>query len=161
MRVDEVSVKKFGLHMTFAPRFGWLKKAFDGVSKNPEIFGHDDAPKQLGVGKNMVDAIAFWATAFHIISPMSGKGKGGIKRYETTPLGRFIFDESKGVDQYLEDTNTLWLLHWNSLQPGCQLPVWWLSFNSFHAVEFASEHLQTFVWNKPLQAIGISLMPIQ
>ncbi len=145
MRVDEVSVKKFGLHMTFAPRFGWLKKAFDGVSNNPEIFGHDDAPKQLGVGKNMVDAIAFWATAFHIISPLSGKGKGGIKRYETTPLGRFIFDESTGVDQYLEDTNTLWLLHWNSLQPGCQLPVWWLSFNSFHAVEFASEHLQTFV----------------
>ena len=145
MRVDEISVKKFGQHMTFAPRFGWLKKAFDGVSKNPEIFGHDDAPKQLGVGKNMVDAIAFWATAFHVISPLSGKGKGGIKRYETTPLGRFIFDESKGVDQYLEDTNTLWLLHWNSLQPGCQLPVWWLSFNSFHAVEFASEHLQTFV----------------
>ena len=68
MRVDEVSVKKFGQHMTFAPRFGWLKKAFDGVSKNPEIFGHDDAPKQLGVGKNMVDAIAFWATACPNIS---------------------------------------------------------------------------------------------
>ena len=145
MRVDHVCVKKFGAHQTFSPRFGWLKKAFDGVMQDPEIFGNEDAPKHLGVGKNMVDAIAFWATAFHVIASQDIKGKGGIRRYETTPLGRFIFNNDKGVDQYLEDPNTLWLLHWNSLQPGCQLPVWWLSFNSFHAVEFASEHLQTFI----------------
>ncbi len=163
MRVDHVCVKKFGAHQTFSPRFGWLKKAFDGVNKNPQIFSDDDAPRHLGVGKNMVDAIAFWATAFHIISPLSEKTKSGAKLYEVTPLGRFIFDANRGVDQYLEDPNTLWLLHWNSLQSGCQLPVWWLSFNSFHAVEFVSEALQIFVleqttasnWNftnlKPIQ----------
>jgi len=163
MRVDHVCVKKFGAHQTFSPRFGWLKKAFDGVTKNPHIFSDDDAPKFLGVGKNMVDAIAFWATAFHIISPLNEKTKTGAKLYEVTPFGRFVFDADRGVDQYLEDPNTLWLLHWNSLQVGCQLPVWWLSFNSFPAVEFTSEALQIFIleqttasnWNfnnlKPIQ----------
>lgn len=163
MRVDHVCVKKFGAHQTFSPRFGWLKKAFDGVSENSQIFSDDDAPRHLGVGKNMVDSIAFWATAFRIISPLNEKAKSGARLYEATPFGRFIFDIEKGVDQYLEDPNTLWLLHWNSLQLGCQLPVWWLSFNSFHAVEFSSEALQIFVveqttasnWNftnlKPIQ----------
>ena len=163
MRVDHVCVKKFGAHQTFSPRFGWLKKAFDGVSKNPQIFSDNDAPRHLGVGKNMVDSIAFWATAFRIISPLNEKAKSGARLYESTPFGRFIFDIEKGVDQYLEDPSTLWLLHWNSLQLGCQLPVWWLSFNSFHAVEFSSEALQIFVveqttasnWNftnlKPIQ----------
>lgn len=163
MRVDHVCVKKFGAHQTFSPRFGWLKKAFDGVTKNPQIFSDNDAPRHLGVGKNMVDSIAFWATAFRIISPLNEKAKSGARLYEATPFGRFIFDIEKGVDQYLEDPSTLWLLHWNSLQLGCQLPVWWLSFNSFHAVEFSSEALQIFVveqttasnWNftnsKPIQ----------
>ena len=163
MRVDNVCVKRFGAHQTFSPRFGWLKKAFDGVNKNPQIFSDNDAPRHLGVGKNMVDSIAFWATAFRIISPLNEKAKSGARLYEATPFGRFIFDIEKGVDQYLEDPSTLWLLHWNSLQPGCQLPVWWLSFNSFHAVEFSSEALQIFVveqttasnWNftnlKPIQ----------
>ena len=163
MRVDHVCVKKFGAHQTFSPRFGWLKKAFDGVSKNPQIFSDDDAPRHLRVGKNMVDSIAFWATAFRVISPLSEKAKSGARLYEATPFGRFIFDSERGVDNYLEDPNTLWLLHWNSLQVGCQLPVWWLSFNSFPAVEFSSEALQIFVleqttasdWNfnnlKPIQ----------
>ena len=163
MRVDLVCVKKFGAHQTFSPRFGWLKKAFDGVIKNPQIFSDGDAPRHLGVGKNMVDSIAFWATAFRIISPLSEKAKSGARLYEATPFGRFIFDSERGVDNYLEDPNTLWLLHWNSLQVVCQLPVWWLSFNSFHAVEFSSEALQIFVveqttasnWNftnlKPIQ----------
>ena len=163
MRVDLVCVKKFGAHQTFSPRFGWLKKAFDGVIENPQIFSDGDAPRHLGVGKNMVDSIAFWATAFRIISPLSEKAKSGARLYEATPFGRFIFDSERGVDNYLEDPNTLWLLHWNSLQVGCQLPVWWLSFNSFPAVEFSSEALQIFVleqttasdWNfnnlKPIQ----------
>ena len=145
MRVDHVCIKKFGAHQTFSPRFGWLKKAFDGVTENPQIFSDDDAPRHLGVGKNMVDAIAFWATAFRVITPLNEKAKSGAKLYDVTPFGRFIFDRERGVDQFLEDPNTLWLLHWNALQVGCQLPVWWLSFNSFHAVEFSSEALQIFV----------------
>ena len=37
----------------------------------------------------------------------------------------------------MEDPGTLWLLHWLPLAPKPQLPVWWLAFNEFNAVEFA------------------------
>jgi hypothetical protein len=49
----------FARHETFHPRFGWLKKGFDLVKKDPNIFQKDDAPVQLGVGKNMVRSIRF------------------------------------------------------------------------------------------------------
>ena len=67
MKVHEVCKPGFGLHQTFPPRFGWLKKAYDGVQENPAIFSDQDATVELGVGKNMVEAIAFWAVAFQIL----------------------------------------------------------------------------------------------
>ena len=55
---------------------------------------------------------------------------------------------------YMEDPGTLWLL----LTPKSQLPVWWLAFNEFNAVEFAEADLEAAVstvleaaseWAKP------------
>ena len=43
----------FARHETFHPRFGWLKKGFDAAVEEPEVFLREDAPVQLGVGKNI------------------------------------------------------------------------------------------------------------
>jgi len=145
MRLEDATFKKFGLHQTFAPRFGWLKKAYDGVIADPEIFSKDEAMMVLGVGKNMVDAIAFWASAFRVISPLAKSGRGGVRVFRVTPFGRYLFDSEIGVDPYLENSNSLWLLHWNSLQTGSQLPVWWMSFNLFNSVEFSESQLVLFL----------------
>jgi hypothetical protein len=144
VRVDEAALKKFGLHMTFAPRFGWFKKAYDGVNSDPMLFSNEDAPKILGVGKNMVDAIQFWAQAFRIIEPSKGGKRTSQTGFVVTPFGRFIFDSENGVDPYLENPNSVYLLHWNALQAVSLLPVWWISFNQFPAIEFESEQLVTF-----------------
>ena len=144
MRVDEAALKKFGLHMTFAPRFGWFKKAYDGVNTDPMLFSDEDAPKILGVGKNMVDAIQFWAQAFRIIEPSAGGKRTSQTGFVVTPFGRYIFDSDNGVDPYLENPNSVYLLHWNALQAVSLLPVWWISFNQFPAIEFESEQLVTF-----------------
>ena len=55
----------------------------------------------------------------------------------------------------MEDPGTLWVL----LAPKkCRLPVWWLAFNAFNAVEFAEADLHTAIftlldgapeWHKP------------
>mgnify|MGYP005841106959 CR=1 FL=1 len=33
----------FARHETFCPRYGWLKKGFDGVTGDPGVFDRDDA----------------------------------------------------------------------------------------------------------------------
>ena len=63
-----------------------------------------------------------------------------------------------GWDPYLEDPASVWVLHWLMLAPPCLLPVWWLAFNEFHAIEIAEEELERVIstqlkfasdWQKP------------
>ena len=42
----------------------------------------------------------------------------------------------------MEDPGTLWLLHWLLLASPSRLPIWWLAFNEFHAVEFDDDDLR-------------------
>jgi hypothetical protein len=60
----------------------------------------------LGVGKNMVRAIRFWAHTMGISVPRKAGG------YEVTPFGQAVFGR-RGYDPFLEDSRTLWLIHWN------------------------------------------------
>ncbi len=61
---------------------------------------------RLGVGKNMVRSIRFWVEVMGVAEPTAGRS------FELTPFGRAVLAED-GFDPYLEDTRTLWLLHWN------------------------------------------------
>lgn len=69
----------FAGHQTFHPRFGWIKKAFDGVQQDQHIFNREDSTVLLGVGKNMVEAIKFWGLAFKVIEKVSHLGKKRIR----------------------------------------------------------------------------------
>ena len=108
---------------------------------------------QIGVGKNVVRAIRFWGLAAKLIT----EDPQHLGRRETscvpTRRGRALFGEGRW-DPYMEDPGTLWLL----LAPKSQLPVWWLAFNEFNAVEFAAADLEAAVstlldaaseWAKP------------
>jgi len=53
----------FGRHETFSLRYSWLTKGFQAFTKNPAIFSSDEATIDLGVGKNMVNAIKYWLRA--------------------------------------------------------------------------------------------------
>lgn len=92
----------FSGHETFVCKNLWLKKGYDFV-KSGHSFNDDDAVVILGVGKNMVNSIKYWLRAFGLIN----------QNNEPTPFADFIFDTDTGCDPYIEDTQTLWLLHWN------------------------------------------------
>jgi hypothetical protein len=99
---------KFSGHETFPCRYAWLPKAAQAVSEDPSILTfarEDDAMVKLGVGKNMVRSIRFWAEAVGIIA-------GNTAGHELTDFGRDLLLEGKGLDPYLEDIQTLWLIHW-------------------------------------------------
>ncbi len=140
MRLSDAAVRSFARHETFHPRFGWFRKAYAVAAQDPGVFKRPDAPVVLGVGKNMVRAIRFWGFAAKIIAKDPRSPNRRAPTFVPTRRGRALFGEG-GWDPYMEDPGTLWLLHWLLLAPPSQLPVFWLAFNEFGAVEFAESDL--------------------
>src|SRR4030095_8889769 len=105
-RKDQPMNYRYSGHETFPCRYTWLPKAVQNLRRNNNLFrDEDEAMVRLGVGKNMVRAIRFWADATGVTSD------GGKGTYEVTPIGAKLLGKS-GYDRFLEDVKTLWLLHW-------------------------------------------------
>jgi uncharacterized protein DUF4007 len=123
---------KFSGHETFPCRYAWLPKAIQAVSADATILmpaREDDAMVELGVGKNMVRSIRFWAEAADIIC-------SNEKGYEPTEFGQELLSEDKGLDPYLEDIQTLWLLHWKlTTNQTAMIFAWDYLLNQFHEPE--------------------------
>lgn len=133
---------QFSGHETFPLRYGWLKKAFDEVlktedwEKNNSVFSGDDAIARFGVGKNMVTSMRHWAMATGVIEDAGAKG-----RTKTSRLGRHIFGHD-GLDPYMENPATAWLLHWQlSGRPGNKKTTWFWTFNHYPGITFDRETL--------------------
>lgn len=133
----------FGRHETFALRYSWLTKGFQAFENNNAIFLSDESTIELGVGKNMVNAIKYWLRA---TTMLEDSAEGLV----VTPIGKAIFSEG-GWDPYLEDEATIWLMHWLLATNFELASAWYWFFNCFHKSEFtneeASEALADFVRN--------------
>lgn len=95
---------KFSGHDTFHCRQQWLLKGIELVD-NKELSGFQDLEESilnLGVGKNMVQAIQYWLRAFGLLNDEK----------KSTKIAQLIFSEEGGYDRYLEDEGTLWLLQY-------------------------------------------------
>lgn len=92
---------RFSGHDTFIVRSYWPKKGYDFI-KNGGKFSSEDAVIELGVGKNMVTSIQFWMKALGLLED---------DNLTLTDFAKFILDDS-GVDPFLEDVGSIWLLHY-------------------------------------------------
>lgn len=157
MSLDQSAIPTFANHQTFHPRFGWIKKGYDAAVTDPGVFSRADAPVLLGVGKNMVEAIRFWATATRVVARVPNPDRPRMSIAVPTQLGKALLDDDTGLDPYLEDPSTLWVLHWQAVSATTLLPVWWSAFNDFTALEFTEDELLRFcvdevgstIWSQP------------
>ena len=102
-----------------------------GLQGNPKLFSNDEsAMVSLGVGKNMVRSIRFWAQVTGMAEPMP-RNAG----YQPTSIGRLVLGDG-GLDPFLEDIRTLWLIHWN-LSTDIENPLlaWDYLLNRWHETD--------------------------
>lgn len=101
------AAERYSGHESFACRYGWLIKIYRLVLENPQQFQNlDDIMLALGLGKNMAKSLRFWAGAFDLVADTSAR------TISCTPFADWLLDPEAGVDSYLEDPRSLWLLHW-------------------------------------------------
>jgi len=122
-------------HETFHCKNLWLKKGYDFVANHGQFT--DEACIELGVGRNMVNSIRFWLKAFYIIDD---------SKEETTRIADFIFESNHGVDKYIEDETTLWLLHYLLISTNYS-SIYSIIFNDFRKVkpEFDKSNFSTHI----------------
>ena len=123
---------RFSGHETFPCRYTWLPKAVTHIQEDPHLFSDEDrAMDTLGVGKNMVRAIRFWAEVAGVAHPNQKDG------WSVTEFGQNLFGH-EGYDLYLEDIRTLWLIHWKiSSRVRDPLFAWHFLLNRWHRSEFS------------------------
>lgn len=134
---------RFTGHDTFPLRHGWLFKAADLI-KNKELLSASDNDQAartigiLGVGKNMVNAIKYWAEASKIVDTRI-VNRSSVQ--EVTALGSYLFDSVTGKDPYLEDVGTLWLLHFLLCFDDEQLTAYRYFYNYSNSIYFEKTKL--------------------
>lgn len=124
---------RFSGHQTFPLRIAWLPKAVVEINKGKDpLTNIDEGIISLGLGKNMVESLRCWIEAFQVAS----RAEHG---WAFTPIGELIFSPSGGLDPYLEDHSTSWLLHWlictNTNAP---FFAWECLFNRWPSPEFSA-----------------------
>ncbi len=105
--LDSAVTLRFSGHETFPLRLLWLKKAYDAVIagvNSKRTFQEQGAIARFGVGKNMAMSMLHWATACGVVGERSGQ-------LEVTALGDLLFNDRDGLDPYLENPSTIWLIH--------------------------------------------------
>jgi len=128
---------RFSGHETFACRYAWLPKAAHLMSTSETqnlltTSREDEAMVELGVGKNMVRSIKFWAENADII-------RSTKEGHEITEFGHDIFLGDGAMDPYLEDIRTLWLIHWKLATNASSLFfVWDFLLNNYQEPELSA-----------------------
>ncbi|MDB5122384.1 MAG: hypothetical protein JWP94_513 [Mucilaginibacter sp.] len=128
----------FSGHESFHCREMWLKKAYDHL-KAGRSFNDPDAVVSLGVGKNMVTSMKFWLRAFDLLD----------ENDRPNAFADFLFRPVRGFDPFLEDDQSLWLLHYQLVKRGFS-SIYKLIFNEFRKekIQFTKEQFQAFALRK-------------
>src|SRR5579859_4348952 len=119
----------FAAHRTYHLREGWIWKGLNTVARQDtqthNVFLSPDAPERFGIGPAMVAAMRFWLQAVGLLNEHPSRHRG--RAVTLTDFGRLIWQ----ADPYLEQVETIWLLHLHLVKNRRLAPVWFWFFNSY------------------------------
>lgn len=126
----------FSGHDSFQCRLMWLKKGYDFLHDGHD-FNENAAGIVLGVGNNMVRSIRFWMRAFGLTDEQDN----------LTDFSHLMFGKDDiGLDPFLEDEATLWILHYRLVAIG-YASTYNLIFNEYRKskIEFTKGDYLNFI----------------
>jgi len=136
----------FSGHDKFDCKIDWITKGLEAYREDNTIFiqsNIENTIARLGLGSNMVKSLHHWMKVFALID--------GEK---LTLLGKIILEK----DPYLENSDTLWILHWNLVKQQERASLYNLFFNKIYPHKFSKEDIidDVSLW---LNENGIKLSP--
>ena len=143
---DKITLKGNG---SFYIREGWLTKGLVEIAKNPELFSkkNNEGADALGVGSAMSKSIRYWLLTAGLIvkdsklSPLEYENKKG---HFISKTGKYILDN----DRYIENKDTLWIIHYNIASNYREATVWNLFFNIVGEERFNRRELESMMENE-------------
>lgn len=128
----------FSGHEKFDCKIDWITKGLMAFQNNQQIFNQDcveETIEALGLGINMIKSLNHW---MHVL--------GLVNKNELTTLAQIILEK----DPYLENSDTLWLLHWNLVKNQDRATLYNLFFNIIYPHKFTKEDIlrQVASWLK-------------
>lgn len=119
----------FSGHEKFECKIDWVTKGLNAFSKNKQILNLtnvEEGIETLGLGINMIKSLNHWMRVL-----------GLIEESDLTELGHTLLEK----DPYLENSDTLWLLHWNIVKSQERATLYNLFFNTIYPYKFTREHI--------------------
>jgi len=126
----------FSGHDKFDCKIDWITKGLEAYKEDNTILLQSNFEKKtiekLGLGSNMLKSLHHWMKVFALID--------GEK---LTILGETILEK----DPYLENSDTLWILHWNLVKNQEKASIYNLFFNRIYPNKFSKDEIFDYITN--------------
>jgi hypothetical protein len=126
---------KFGHHQSFYLRVNWLSKAMKMRNEDPQFFYDEFGFEKIGLGRNMVKSLRYWAVATSVMEEAKNEERKSI--HQLTEFGQLVFDN----DRFIRLPLTAAVLHVLLASNKEQATTWYWYFNEFNHRSITNEEL--------------------
>ena len=130
---------RFSGHETFPLRHAWIPKALPLVKDNSSIlFNPEHLMLSMGVGKNMARAVRHWLESARLVE-LRDKAN-----HTVTEIADIIFHPE--ADPYIENAETIWLIHYLISTNIERNSLWIYLFNIYAKRNFSKSSLSESIY---------------
>nr|WP_054637870.1 DUF4007 family protein [Thalassobacillus sp. C254] len=125
----------YGQHQSFYLRYRWLAKIKNYIN-DPRFFYDKEAFEKVGLGKNMVQSLRFWALATRILEEKNDK-ETRKRIFTKSKFGELFYQ----YDASIRLNDTAAILHYHLVKEKEPASAWFWFFNQYHGLSFSKDQL--------------------